>query len=252
MLTCPNLADIPNIRHGFFTRGGGVSEGLYASLNVGYGSGDSEASVTTNRARICQALAAPTLCTAYQIHSDKTVIVDEPWAWQNSPQADALVTNRPGIAIGVLTADCLPILLADSRHRVIAAVHAGWKGAFGGIVESALDAMLSLGAKKETILAAIGPAIAQGSYEVGSEFRERFLEQDDENAIYFIPSARAGHYLFDLKSYAKDRLKNAGISQINLLADDTCLQEDTFFSYRRATLRGQTVYGRQLSAIVMG
>jgi polyphenol oxidase len=249
MLTAPNLSALSGIRHGFFTREGGVSQGLYASLNCGPGSGDDIKNVLANRELVAKALGADTLCTAYQIHSPQVEVVEKPWHWQAAPKADALVTTKPGIVLGVLTADCLPILLADEKNRVIGAAHAGWKGAFDGVIEATVQAMQRLGA--QDIVAAMGPCIGQASYEVGPEFQARFLEQDPANAGYFQPSARAGHFMFDLTGYVGKRLKQAGITRINLLAQDTCLQENAFFSYRRATLRGEPVYGRQVSAIVL-
>lgn len=253
-VTCPVLSDIPTIQHGFFTREGGVSTGDYASLNCGYGSGDSIDAVSENRKRVAEILGCKReeLCTAYQIHSPTAVILEEPLHWEKMPQADALVTTKPGIALGILTADCLPILFADPEHGVIAAAHAGWKGALGGVIESTLNAMQQLGAKPDSIQATIGPGIAQGSYEVGQEFHDRFITQDAGNKLYFVHGGRPSHFLFDLKAYAKDRLRNAGLRHINMLAHDTCLQEDEFFSYRRATLRNEPVYGRQVSAIMLG
>lgn len=252
-LICPHLSSVPNIKHGFFTRKGGVSEGLYASLNCGPGSGDDVETVMQNRARVMAELCMKpeALCVAHQIHSAKAVMVDTPWHWKASPQADALVTNKPGIALGVLTADCLPILMADSENRVIAAVHAGWKGAFDGVIEAALAAMHQLGADTRYVAATIGPAIAQKSYEVGGEFHARFIQQDIQNERFFMPSSHDGRHLFDLKAYAKQRLERTGIPQINMLANDTCSEENAFFSFRRATLRQETVYGRQISAITI-
>lgn len=251
-LTSP-LLESADIRHGFFTRSGGVSEGIYASLNCGWGSGDNVEKVAENRARVVATFgkADDQLLTAFQIHSARAVIIEKPWHRENAPEADALVTKIPGIVLGILTADCLPILFADAEHKVIAAAHAGWKGAIGGVIEATIEAMLKLGATAPSIVAAIGPGIAQGSYEVDSGFRDRFLVEDEHNRMYFIHGARDGHFLFDLKAYAKDRLKEAGISRINLLADDTCLQENDFFSYRRTTLRGERNYGRQISAIML-
>lgn len=251
-LTCPTLSAQPNIAHGFFTRNGGVSEGVYASLNCAYGTGDMPENVGENMRRITHALsAAKGLARAHQIHSATAIITDKPWPHDARPQADAVITNTLGLAVGITTADCLPILLADPKARVIAAAHAGWKGALAGIIEATLDAMHKLGATLPNITATIGPAITQGSYEVGSEFRDRFLKDDEANQLYFIHGARAGHYLFDLKAYAKERLKACGLTHINVLAHDTCLEENGFFSYRRTTLRGETAYGCQMSAIAM-
>lgn len=250
-LTCPHLSGISDIQHGFFTRNGGVSDGIYASLNCGVASGDDLEKVMENRTRVTTTLGSKpeSLCVPYQIHSAKAVIVDTPWHWKESPQADAVVTNKPGITLGVLTADCLPILMADAENRIIAAVHAGWKGAFDGVIEAALAAMYQLGADNRYIVASIGPAIAQKSYEVGGEFYARFIQQDIAYERFFAASPRGGHYLFDLKAYAKQRLERAGIPQINVLANDTCFEENAFFSFRRATLRQENVYGRQISAI---
>jgi len=248
---CPELSKIDSISHGFFTRESGVSESLFHSLNCGYGSGDRADAVAKNRGFVMRALNATALLTPYQTHSAKALIVDKPWPDKEPPEADALVTNIPGIAIGVLTADCVPILLADEKKRVIGVVHAGWKGAIGGVIEAGIETMKKLGAKPSNIVATIGPAIEQYSYEVGGEFREQFLKESNDNAKYFEPSSRDGHFMFDLKAYARSRLEKAGISRINVLANDTCLEENRFFSYRRACLRNESTYGRQVSAIVL-
>lgn len=245
-LTCPNLTTLAHIRHGFFGREGGVSDGIFASLNCGPGSGDDLAKVAENRKRVGDALGG-TLITCHQVHSNRVVVVTEPWEHGHAPQADALVTNKPGIVLGILTADCLPVLFADVKKKIIGAAHAGWKGAFDGVIEATLEAMRTLGA--EDIIAAIGPAIAQKSYEVGPEFIGRFVQQDIGNGNFFLPSPKPNHHLFDLAGYAKQRLFNAGIGQINLLAHDTCFEENRYFSYRRSCLRGEKSYGRQVSAI---
>lgn len=252
-ITCPTLAERSGVRHGFFTRKGGVSSGLYSSLNCGFGSGDDVEIVAENRARVAAALGQPSdaLCTAYQIHSPRAVVLEHAWAWRDAPEADALVTKTPGIILGILTADCLPVLFADSRNGIIGAAHAGWKGAIGGVMEATIDAMIGLGAHRQDIYATIGPAIAQDSYEVGAEFRDRFVTEDFENRDYFIDSERSGHFMFDLKAYAENRLAKAGISQVNVLSRDTCREEEDFFSYRRSCLRAEPVYGRQVSAIVL-
>jgi YfiH family protein len=251
--TCPQLSQARGVRHGFFGRAGGVSTGLYASLNCGYGSGDDTALVAENRAIVADTLGVDpaALITAYQIHSPKAVTVDKAWHWSNAPEADALVTAEPGIALGILTADCVPVLLADRRRHVIGAAHAGWKGAFGGVLEATVDAMLQLGANRDTMVATLGPAIAQGSYEVGAEFLERFVAQDSGNTLYFVPSVHQGHHMFDLKAYVKDRLRNAGVAQVSLMGHDTCAQEEQFFSFRRSTLRREPAYGRQIAAITL-
>jgi len=250
---CPELAAQPGIAHGFFTRHGGVSPGIYASLNCAYGTGDAPDHIAENLRRATETLGVgeTSLCKAHQVHSATVITATEAWVRDVAPQADAIVTATPGLAVGVTTADCLPILMADAKAHVVAAAHAGWKGTLGGIIEATLGAMQALGACAENIIAAIGPGIAQGSYEVGNEFRDRFLQEDSGNQLYFIHGARPGHYLFDLKACAKDRLRDAGISHINVLAHDTCLEENTFFSYRRATLRGESAYGCQLSAIAL-
>lgn len=252
-ISCPILSAQPGVRHGFFTRCGGVSTGLYASLNCGYGSGDKIETVAENRTAVARALGQPleSLCTAYQIHSPTAVTLKKPWDWEAAPEADALVTAMPGIALGILTADCLPILFADGTHHVIAAAHGGWRGSLDGVIEATLAAMADLGATPATTSVAIGPAIAQGSYEVGAEFHDRFIAAERRNQMYFIHGARPEHFLFDLKAYAKDRLRDAGVTNITVMIQDTCQQENEFFSFRRATLRGESVYGRQISAIVM-
>jgi len=254
MFKCHNLAKLPGISHGFFGREGGVSTGLYSSLNCGFGSGDDLEIVEKNRDIVAKAVGLASnkqLCTAFQVHSAIAVVLQKPWEWRDAPQADALVTNVPGLALGALAADCLPILFADGKARVIGAAHSGWKGAFTGVIEATIAAMESLGARRADIVASIGPGIAQDSYEVGPEFIERFLQQAATHSRYFKASPRAGHHFFDLKAYAHDRLQAAGAGVINVLAHDTCLQENVFFSYRRATLRGEDAYGRQISAITL-
>jgi YfiH family protein len=253
MLTIRPLDDQPQVRHGFFSREGGVSEGLYASLNCGYGSGDRQADVGENRARAMARLGseAERLVTCFQIHSDRVVRVERPWAPEAAPEADAMVTREPGLALGVLTADCAPVLLADGGAGVIGAAHAGWKGAIGGVLERTVEAMVELGAEAARIVAGIGPCIAQSSYEVGPEFAARFLAQSPANARYFQARADSDRLLFDLKAYAAERLRAAGVGEVEILACDTCAEEDRFFSYRRTTLRGETDYGRGLSAILL-
>jgi len=251
--TSPLLTEIPSVAHGFFGREGGVSGGIYASLNCGYGSGDDREAVRENRGRVTKFLGADTdqLCTAYQIHSPRVALLETPWAWDKAPEADAMVTRAPGVALGILTADCVPVLLADREQRVIGAAHAGWRGAAGGIIEATIQAMSVLGARPEAIAAAIGPCIAQASYEVGPEFIVRFLQERPEHSRFFTPSARAGHQLFNLRGYVQQKLEEAGVSAVNCLANDTCFEENAFFSYRRATLRGEPAYGRQVSAIML-
>lgn len=244
------LSALPHIRHGFFTREGGVSEGIYASLNCGPGSGDNPAHINENRARVAASLgvASSHLHTLYQVHGNTVVTVKDPPS-NDRPQADAMATDRPGQALGILTADCVPILFADSKNPIIGAAHAGWKGAVSGVAEATIDAMLALGAKREHIIAAIGPAIGKTSYEVGPEFHARFIKEAACNAAFFSPSSNPGHHYFDITAYVKERLASAGISRVEILAHDTCAEEQRFFSYRRATLRGEKDYGRHISAI---
>ncbi len=241
------------IAHGFFTRQGGVSEGRYASLNCGPGSHDTPAHVEENRRLAAFALGVPShvIHSLYQVHGDHVITVDASWPAHLKPQADALVTQRPHIALGVLTADCVPVLLADPQARVIGAAHAGWKGALMGVVERTLDAMCALGADYDRIRAGVGPAIAQASYEVGAELRAAFLARDEGYGMYFLPSLRDGHWLLDIKNFVRGRLLGAGLSHVNMLENDTYLEEDAFFSYRRATHRGEPDYGRQISAIML-
>lgn len=247
------LTELPGVRHGFFTRQGGVSRGVYASLNCGLGSGDDLAAVRENRARAMAALAltGEALATAYQVHSARAIEVEKPWAREARPQVDGLVARRPGLAIGILAADCTPVLFADPKARVVAAAHAGWRGALSGVVEATVEAMIAAGARHEAIHAAIGPSIAQASYEVGAEFPGPFLAEDAANAAFFRPSARAGRFMFDLPGYVAKRLACLGLARVDRLARDTYAEADLFFSYRRSTHEGSRDYGRILSAIAM-
>ncbi|MGE0151309.1 MAG: peptidoglycan editing factor PgeF [Reyranellaceae bacterium] len=253
VITLEPLASLPGIRHGFFTRRGGVSDGLFASLNCGLGSGDDRSKVAQNRARAAHAfdLPAERLLTVYQIHSPEVVAVAQPWTPQQSPKADALATDRPGIMLGVLAADCAPVLLADPVARVVGAAHAGWRGAQAGVVDSAVAAMEKLGAQRRHIVAAIGPCIAQASYEVSDDFLAPFLQQDPANARFFAPGRREGKKQFDLPAYLAHRMARLGLGGIAVSGRDTQAEEDDFFSYRRATLRGERDYGRLLSAIAL-
>jgi polyphenol oxidase len=250
LLRADNL-EHARIAHGFFGRQGGVSDGIYAGLNCGPGSGDDRAKVIENRRRALEALGATKLATLYQIHSSKAVSVTEPWEIGQSPQADAMATNVPGIALGVLTADCAPVLFADAEAGVIGAAHAGWKGAVDGIAEAAICAMEALGAARSRIAAAIGPCIAQASYEVDAEFRKGFLGRDAANARFFVPNDRPGFFRFDLEAYVAMRLESAGLKNIARLGADTYVREADFYSYRRATHRGEKDYGRELSVIAL-
>lgn len=253
MIQATTLADLDGVRHLFFTRRGGVSEGLYSSLNCGYGSGDSPDNVRENRRRVAAAfdLGEADLLTLHQIHSTNVLAVSERrWTSPGAPKADALVTDRPGVALGVLAADCAPVLLADPAARVIGAAHAGWKGALSGVVEATVAAMERLGARRERVRAAIGPCIGRDSYEVGPEFPAPFRTQDEANETFFRPAPRAGHFLFDLAGYLKRRMSLAGVAA-NATGHDTLAGREDFFSYRRNTLQGVRDYGRGLSAIAL-
>jgi YfiH family protein len=241
------------IRHTFFTRLGGVSEGIFASLNCGFGSGDAEARVSENRRRAAAALdlAADQLVTCYQVHSPRVAVVERPWRREDRPRADAMVTHMPGIALGILTADCAPVLFADAAARVIGAAHAGWRGAVGGVLEATVAAMSKLGAAPQRIAAAIGPCIAQASYEVGPEFPAPFLAENLANAALFVPAARAGHFLFDLPGYVAQRLARLGLARIARTGGDTAAEPGRFFSYRRSCLLKEPDYGREISAIAL-
>jgi hypothetical protein len=253
MITLDLLDNDPGIRHGFFTRQGGVSGGHFKSLNCGFGSGDAAETVARNRAIATErlGLSPDRLVTCYQVHSNTVVTVEKPWPSDAAPRADGLVARISGIALGILTADCAPILFADVVANVIGAAHGGWRGALGGIIEATLDRMETLGAKRARIRAGIGPCIAQPSYEVGPEFPLPFLSDDPASAAYFAPAARTGHFLFDLPGYIERRLCRAGIAVIDRAAHDTVAEDTYFFSYRRACLRGEPVYGRALSAIAL-
>lgn len=244
-----SLAGLPGIAHGFFGRAGGVSEGLYASLNCGLGSRDRQASVAANRARAAAAIgiAPQNLLTLYQIHSPEVVTVREAWSGQG-PEADGMVTRSPGIALCVLAADCTPILFADAAAGVIGACHAGWKGALAGVAEATVAAMRREGARD--IAAAIGPTIRQPSYEVGAEFRDAFTARDASHARWFAPGKAADKFQFDLPGFLTARLGEAGVTRIEDLA--VCTYADGgYFSYRRTTHRGEPDYGRNLSAIAL-
>lgn len=251
MLTVSLLNELPGIRHAFFTREGGVSEGLYQSLNCGSGSKDEVAAVESNRAQAMShfGLSAEELRTVFQVHSAKVVEVIEDWPADKRPRADAMVTKRKGVALGILTADCVPVLFADPKARIIGAAHAGWKGALGGVLDETMAAMCNLGAEPGKIHAAIGPAISQPSYEVGPEFPAPFIAENEGNADLFIPSAREGHFLFDLKGFVFRRLLSLGIKALDMLECDTYSEPERFFSYRRCCHRGEADYGRLLSAI---
>ncbi|MCC7345839.1 MAG: peptidoglycan editing factor PgeF [Variibacter sp.] len=253
MLQAPSLDTLPGIRHAFFTRSGGVSEGLYRGLNGGLGSQDAADAVRENRARMAQALgvAPERFVTCYQVHSPRVIVAETPWAREDAPQADAVVTRVPGLAVGATTADCGPVLFADAEAGVIGASHAGWKGALTGILEATLVAMEGLGARRERIHAALGPMIRQRNYEVGPEFRQRFCEAAPADARFFAPAAREGHALFDLAGYIAMRLAAAGLTRIEDLGHCTYADPEQFYSYRRATHRREPDYGRHVNAIAL-
>lgn len=253
MIQAQTFASLDGVRHRFFTRQGGVSAGLYSSLNCGYGSGDSPDNVRENRRRAASQfdLGEPDLLTVHQIHSrDVLTVTDKRWSSPGAPKADALVTDRPGVALGVLSADCAPVLLADGTAGVIGAAHAGWKGALGGVVEATVEAMERLGARRERLTVAVGPCIGGASYEVGPEFPAPFLAQDEANGGFFRPASRAGHFMFDLAGYLVRRIGLAGVAAM-ATGHDTLAASEDFFSYRRNTLQGVRDYGRGLSAIAL-
>lgn len=239
------------IRHGFFTRAGGVSKGLYAGLNTGTGSDDDQNNVAENRRRVAEwmGVEAVRLLTLHQVHSPDAIIVREPYGLPR-PKADGIVTDQPGLAICASSADCGPVLFADVEARVIGAAHAGWKGALTGVLESTIDAMELLGARRRLIVAVLGPSISQTNYEVGAEFVERFCADDAANALYFAPSKKEGHSMFDLNGYTVDRLTKAGVTA-SAMNRCTYAEEDLFYSYRRSTHRKEPDYGRHVASIAL-
>ena len=253
MITSGALDADAGIRHAFFTRRGGVSEGLFGSLNCGFGSGDASQRVVANREIAMARLGLPAdrLVTVRQIHSATVVTVEQPWRRGDVPRADGLVTAVPGIALGVLAADCAPILFHDRAARVIGAAHGGWRGALGGVVDATVAGMAKLGAERAHIRAAIGPCIARPSYEVGPDFPQPFIAEDADSMRFFAPAPRCNRFLFDLGGYIAHRLARAGIATVEVVPHDTVAEEERFFSYRRACLRGERSYGRGLSAIVL-
>jgi len=255
MINAAAIASVTGIRHAFFSRLGGVSQGLYASLNCGYGSGDDGGRVADNRHRALDRLgrSGDDLVTLHQVHSADALVVEAAgtWAADAAPRADGMATNVPGVALGVLTADCAPVLFADGDAGVIGAAHAGWKGALAGIIESTVEAMTGLGAEASNISAAIGPCIQQESYEVGPEFHSGFVDEESGSARFFVASAREGRFMFDLAGYVEHQLRSLGLERVDVVDVDTYTDEDRFFSYRRATHRGEPDYGRGLSAILL-
>jgi len=240
------------IVHGFLGRRGGVSTGTTAGLNVGLGSDDDPAAIAENRRRVTETvLPDGHLVTVYQVHSAEAVTIVQPVADDARPDADALVTDRPGLLLGILTADCAPVLFADRDAGVVGAAHAGWKGAIGGVTDATIAAMERIGARRDRIVAAIGPCIARASYEVDDGFLRRFATADAANERFFI-EGRAGHHRFDLEAYVAQRLAAAGVTRVEAMGLDTYADEARFFSFRRATHRGEADYGRQISVIAAG
>ena len=253
MITIKQYNSEPKIKHGFFTREGGVSNGLYNSLNCGFGSGDSFDNVNTNRNLTLLQLGVPKkiLLTCNQVHSAKAVTVSMPWSSEDAPKADGMVTNVPGIVLGILTADCAPVLFADSTAGIIGAAHAGWQGALNGILEATAAKMIGLGSSYENISVVIGPCIGEDSYEIGPEFQKNFINSSMKNNIFFKPSQKKGHHMFDLVSYIENRLFKMGIHGIFRTDYDTFRDKDLFFSYRRSVKHREPDYGRELSAITL-
>lgn len=253
MIIEASMLAFDGIRHGFFTREGGVSGGLYASLNGGVGSKDQAGHVAENRARMAGALGVTPerFLTAFQIHSPRVVVVETPWTAETRPRADAIVTRMRALAIGISTADCGPVLLADPTARIIGAAHAGWRGALSGVVEAAIEAMEQLGANRSEIRAVLGPMIRQQNYEVGADLIARFRAEDPASNRFFAPAARAGHAMFDLAGYVGSRLSRAGVRYIEDLGHCTYADPARFFSFRRTTHHGEADYGRHVNAIAL-
>jgi YfiH family protein len=253
VLTAARLSSLRRVRHGFFTRQGGVSQGLYESLNCGLGSRDDTILVAENRARVARALSSgqERVSTLHQVHSATALLVDRPIDERPLPRADALVTRTPGVVIGALAADCTPVLFADGEAGIVAAAHAGWRGALAGVVEATIACMMEAGAQRTSIHAAIGPCINQRSYEVGPEFQEEFLNTDAGSAAFFTQAASDARPRFDLPGYIEGRLARAGLASVERQSPCTYENESLFFSYRRSQHRKEADYGRQISAIVL-
>jgi len=251
-IEAPELSSHASIRHAFFTRQGGVSEGLYASLNGGLGSNDSPERVSDNRERMSAQLGLPAdaLVSLYQVHSSDVVVVEAPFPLDERPKADAMVTRMPGLMLGIATADCGPILFADPENRVVGAAHAGWKGALGGVVEATVAAMTHLGAARDSIVAVLGPTISQTSYEVGEDLMRRFRAEAPGSERFFA-AGRPGHAQFDLPGFILARLTEARIGEAAILGLDTYADAERFYSFRRTTHRGEADYGRLISAIAL-
>ncbi len=252
-LQSPNLTELPGIRHGFFTREGGTSDGIYHSLNCGFGSSDDPGRVRQNRARVAHHLGSsdPAVLTVHQTHSAQAVVADRLIVDGELPKADAIATRTPGLAIGILTADCAPVLFADAEAQVVACAHAGWRGAVAGILEATVNAMTQLGADASRIFAAVGPCISQPNYEVGPEFQAELLSLDPDNDKYFAQSSPNARPHFDLPAYVLARLARLELGSTSALGPCTFAAESQFFSYRRSKATNEPDYGRQISAIVV-
>lgn len=243
----------PGVAHGFFGRQGGHSRGIFASLNCGLGSGDDRETVVRNREVVAKALGGREshIVTTHQVHSAEAIIVTKPWPHNDRPKVDGMVTNVPGLILGTLTADCAPVLFSDCKAGVIGCAHAGWKGALTGITESTVLKMEKLGAKRENIVAVLGPTISKAAYEVGPEFIQRFVDASSGNKIYFTDSVKKGHHMFDLPAYLVARMKTFGIGIVIDCGHCTYKRAEDYFSYRRATHAGEPDYGRQIAAITL-
>jgi hypothetical protein len=252
-LQAVSLSALDGIRHAFFTRAGGVSSGVYATLNSGIGSQDAAVNVAENRARMAATMgvAPEHLLTAYQMHSPTVMLVERPWSTDERPRADAMVTRLRGVALGISTADCGPILFADATARVIGGAHAGWRGALSGVIEATVDAMERIGADRRRMVAVLGPTISQPNYEVGPELIERFVAADAGNAQYLVSSVRAGHAHFDLPGYIIARLRGAAVATVENIDRCTYAEPEHFYSYRRATHQDDADYGRHINAIAL-
>lgn len=251
MIKASSLENISGVQHGFFTRQGGHSSGIYSSLNTGLGADEDNEIILKNRRLVADQLDACEIITPYQYHSAEVLMVDEAWDWQNPPKADALVTNKSGIAIAVNTADCTPVIFADINGGVIGVAHSGWKGTVGGVLENTVLAMEGLGSKRANIVAAIGPTISQANYEVGPEFVEQFVADNPQSADLFVPSVKENHSMFNLPKCVERRLLALNLADVGNLNLCTYGDEDRFYSYRRMTHRGEADYGRQMSAVVI-
>jgi polyphenol oxidase len=250
-LTASAFTRLPGIAHGFFTRQGGVSSGIYATLNCGSGSHDDAAAVRENRGRVIEHLGARHLLSAHQVHGTTAITVSSPWPLNERPKADGMVTATPGIALGVLTADCAPLLFADPDGRVVGAAHAGWRGALAGIAEATITAMEGLGARRERIVAAVGPCIGVDAYEVGPEFEAEFIQHDASTTRFFQRTGAGSRPHFDLAAYIAHRLREARLADVAVVGGCTYARSEDFFSYRRSQARREPDYGRQISAIVL-